>query len=479
MLLFRSPTLLFALIFAIFSMGLTTITVHLGLKQTKYHIQFLIIFPPLNSIFLFLCSVTWIERRFRLSYMPFICLTILFISSLTLTIVSSLLLSLSLIIYFNFIFYAVFAVVFFLIILTLSLSYVYGLFRTQRSDQPMNTDDESIDPSSKMNQDALSDQIVLKSAGNGELTLYMATLPIRRRSHLKEDLHRIHVDLILTLNETKELPWVNMSRRNSYQMELRSVSQRRRDTEHLFYPIRNRFIPKSISDYIQFLYSIITNLTRSNRHRVLVHSMDGLGRTGMTVACFDLLYEYILNSAEQRNQQTLIERVYHYPFLFENSCRACQAIAKVRRARAGSLQNPLQNLFVHEFYARLKSPSYMKQIKDIINLNEKLFSNTLDELRVPPVNNWFNLFPSIDRYEESLKIGVNRIISNERSQDYLRRYWYMHHFISCCFVFLLPWRTSNTSPVEDCANDAYVCAYVQLILHADSNQMQRGKCSFN
>lgn len=399
MLLLRSPTLLAALIFAIFSISLTMITVHLGLRQTTYHIQFLIIFPPLNSIFLFLCSLTWIERRFRLSYMPLICLTILFISSLTLTIVSGLLLSLSLIIYFNLIFYAVFAIFFFFIILTLCLSYIYGIFHAHRFRHQMSPDDEPIDASSRMTEDILFEQLVLKSAENKELTLYMSTIPLRRRNHLKEDFHRMNVDLILTLNETKELAWMNMSNRTSYQMESRSSSPRRTDVEHLFYPIRNRFIPKSISDYIQFLYSIIINLTRLNRHRVLVHSMDGLGRTGMTVVCFDLLYEYIMNSGEQRNQQALIERLCHYPFLLENSCRVCQAIARVQKARTGVLYNPLQNLFVHEFYARLRSPSYMKQIKDIINLNEKLFSNTLDELRVPSVNDWFNLFSSLDRYQ--------------------------------------------------------------------------------
>jgi hypothetical protein len=108
-----------------------------------------------------------------------------------------------------------------------------------------------------------------------------------------------------------------------------------------------------------------------------------MGRTGMTIVCIEILYDYIMNENESKKPQTFIERICHYPFLLENYCRVCQSISKIRKIRPKSISNPLQILFLHEFYARLKSPSYMKQIKNIIHLREELFLNTLEELRLP------------------------------------------------------------------------------------------------
>jgi hypothetical protein len=93
MLLFRSPSIIFAFIFSIISILLTILTFNICYNHPKYQIQFLIVLPPLNSIFIFLLSLTWIERRFRLSYIPFICLIILLSSCLTLTIISTLFLT--------------------------------------------------------------------------------------------------------------------------------------------------------------------------------------------------------------------------------------------------------------------------------------------------------------------------------------------------------------------------------------------------
>jgi protein tyrosine phosphatase len=141
---------------------------------------------------------------------------------------------------------------------------------------------------------------------------------------------------------------------------------KRANIEHSIYPIRDHFIPKSISDYMQFLYTIIINIQRFNHNRLLVHCMNGTGRTGMTIVCIELLYNYIMNENEQEKKQKFIERFCHYPFLFQNSCRVCQSISNLRKIRPKILSNPLQIFFIHEFYARLKCPSYMKQIKDII-----------------------------------------------------------------------------------------------------------------
>jgi len=230
------------------------------------------------------------------------------------------------------------------------------------------------------------DKLILKSNEN-ELILFMSEFPGKRiyhdRHNIGNDLNRINLDTILTLNETKELSFMNMRNTNLYNMDAYSMDIKRANLAHIIYPIRNRFIPKSISDYMQFLYGIIINVNRFNRNRLLVHCMRGLGRTGMTIVCFELLYEYMMNENEQKEEQKIIERFCHYPFLLENYCRVCKAILNVRTTRPGSIHNPLQILFVHEFYARLKSSPYMQQIKNISNLNEKLLLTNFEELRLP------------------------------------------------------------------------------------------------
>ena len=233
----------------------------------------------------------------------------------------------------------------------------------------------------KSNDRLQIDELLLKS-NEQQLILFMSKLPGRRLRHdirhITDDMNEINVDTILTLNESKEL-----SNNKLYNMDIYSNHIKRANIEHILYPIRIHFIPKSISDYIQFLYSILIHLIRYNHNRLLVHCMNGVGRTGMTVVCIQLLYDYIINENEEEKKQKFIERVFHYPFLLKNSCRVCQAIFNVRKARPGCIHNPLQILFVHEFYARLKSPSYMQQIKHIINLNEKFLLNNFEELRLP------------------------------------------------------------------------------------------------
>ena len=158
---------------------------------------------------------------------------------------------------------------------------------------------------SKSNDTIQIDKLILKSNEN-EFILFMSKLPGRRIRHdirnITDDLNQINVDTILTLNETKELSYMNMTNTNVYNMDTYSMHIKRANIEHIIYPIRNHFIPKSISDYMQFLYSILINVNRYNHNRLLVHCMDGMGRTGMTVVCFELLYDYIMNENQQRKQ---------------------------------------------------------------------------------------------------------------------------------------------------------------------------------
>jgi protein-tyrosine phosphatase len=240
---------------------------------------------------------------------------------------------------------------------------------------------------SKSNNKTLQiDKLIIKSNEN-ECILFMSKLPGRRiRDDIRniiDDLNEINVDTILTLNETNEFSFMNMTNNNFYNMDIYSMHIKRANIEHIIYSIRDHFIPKSISDYMQFLYTVIININRFNRNRLLIHCLNGMGRTGMTIVCFELLYEYIMNENDQEKKQKFIERFCHYPFLLDNYCRVCQSISNVKKIRPKCISNPLQILFLHEFYARLKSPSYMQQIKNIIQLHEKLLLNTFEELRLP------------------------------------------------------------------------------------------------
>ncbi|CAF1438244.1 unnamed protein product [Rotaria magnacalcarata] len=383
--LIRSPTLTFALIFTIFStvLMIATLTVIIH-EHSKNYLQLLVVCPPLNCVFLFLFSVTWIERRFRLSYIPFLCLLILTISCLTLTIISSLFFSLSIILYLNFIYYCLLTILFLSIIITTIVVYSYGSLFIHRYRNMMTLEQQNSEISKDVEHLSI-DKLLLKSTNNNDLILYMSKLPGRRIRHdirnIEDDLNQIQVHTIITLNESKELSFMNMTHKNIYNMDIYSMHIKRANIQHIIYPIRDRFIPKSISDYIQFIYSIIINANRFNHNHILVHCMGGMGRTGMTVVCLELVHEYIMKTTdEQEEKETLIERFCHYPFLLENYCRVCQAILNVRKARRGTIHNPLQIMFVHEFYARLTSSTYMRQIKKNFELHERLLANDHHEL---------------------------------------------------------------------------------------------------
>ncbi|CAF2357584.1 unnamed protein product [Rotaria sp. Silwood2] len=382
MLLIRSPSIIFAFIFSIFSILLTILTVNIGYNHPQQQIQFLIILPPINCIFLFLFSLIWIERRFRLSYIPFICLIILLTSCLTLTIISYLYLLSSIILYFNFIFYLFITILLFLIILIMIISYFYNslcscCYRHMISMEQQNNQ------LSITNDTCQFDKFLLKSNDN-EFFLFISKLSNQHIDYdinnLVDSLNEINVDIVLTLNETNKFSYMNITNNKNSHIDLYSMHFKRANIEHIIYPIYDHCIPKSVSDYMQFLYSIIINFNHNN---LFIHYMGRMERIGMTIVCFELLYNYIMNENEQKKEQKFIERVCHYPLLLENYCRVCQSISNVRKIRPTSIHNPLQILYVHEFYARLKSVSYMEHIKNIINLNEKYVMNYFEELHGP------------------------------------------------------------------------------------------------
>lgn len=389
MLLIRSPTIFTVLIFSFLSLVLTTFTFSIAHNHPDQQIQFLIILPPLNTLFLFLLSVTWLERRFRLTYIPFICLIILLSSSITLTIISSHFLSSSIIIYLNCIFYSFYTLFFFSLIFTLIIFYLCGSLCIHRH-RYMLTHEQRMNSFSKPNhRSSWQMNHLLIESNEQQFFVYMSKLPGRRiRDDIRNvhnDLQEISVDTILTLNENKEFSIMNLSNTDLFNLDVYSMHIKRANIEHLIYPIRNHFIPKSISDYMQFLYSMLLNFTQTNsNNRLLIHSLNGLGRTGMTIVCVELLYEYLMNENQQRDEkQKFFERICHYPFLLINSCRVCRSIKQVNTIRSKCLSNPLQIFFIHEFYARLRSSSYMEQIKNIVHCQEKSLLNLLEDFRSP------------------------------------------------------------------------------------------------
>ncbi|CAF3695137.1 unnamed protein product [Rotaria sordida] len=380
MLLIRSPSIIVALIFSIFSISLTILTVNIGYNHPQHQIQFLIILPPINSILLFLFSLIWIERRFRLSYMPFICIIILLLSCLTLTIISYLLLSSSIILYLNFIFYLLITILLFLIILIIIISYFSDSLYTRRYRHMISIKQPNNHQLSISNDIYQFDKFILKSNEN-EFFLFVSKLSNQYIDYdinnFTNSLNQININVVLTLNATNKLSYMNMINNKNSNIDLYSIYLKRANIEHIIYPIHDHGIPKSISDYMQFLYTIIITF---NHNHLFINYMGGMERIGMTIVCFELLYDYIMNENEQKNEQKFIERFYHYPFLLKNSCRVCQSISNVRKIRPISIHNPLQILYVHEFYARLKSASYMERIKSIINCNNKNVTNYFLEL---------------------------------------------------------------------------------------------------
>ena len=282
-------------------------------------------------------------------------------------------------------YYCFFSILFLTIIITAIVAYSYGSLCVHRYRNMMTEDQQNSEIVNDTNVLHL-DKLILKSIDDKELIVFMSKLPGRRIRHdirnINNDLNQIQVHTIITLNEAKELSFMNMkNNENMFNMDAYSMHIKRANIQHIIYPIRDRFIPKSINDYIQFICSIIINANRFNRNRILVHCMGGMGRTGMTVVCLELVHEYIMKTSyEQNRKQKFIERICHYPFLLTNYCRVCQAILKVRQARPKTIHNPLQIIFVHEFYVRLKSSSYMHRVKNTLELNGILLSNNQDEL---------------------------------------------------------------------------------------------------
>lgn len=381
MLLFRSPSIIFSFICSLLSIVLIILLFDMIYNHPQQQTQLLIVLPPLNIIFSFLSSLIWTERRFRLSYVPLICLIILISSTSTLTFLSYSLLPLSILFYLNMIYYIFLTTILCLILLITIISSFYSSFSRNVDPNTVAVHEEA-----NLSNDELSqfDKFTLKSNGK-ELLLFISKLPHNHRNFninaIIDNLNQIEIDIILTLIETSKISQMNLSTSRHSSIDSYTIQMKQTNIEHITYPVNSRCIPKSISDYIQFLYWVILGFLYSDRKHLFINYIGDMERIGMTLVCFELLYEYITDENQQKKPQKFLERISHYPLLMDNHCRVCQSISNVRKIRPRSIHNPLQVLYVHEFYARLKSLSYMKDIKDIVN--QKFITSNIEELQYP------------------------------------------------------------------------------------------------
>ena len=138
------------------------------------------------------------------------------ISSILLTIISFLYLSVTKILYINLIYHGFFSLVFVLLIILIIITYAYGSLCIHRYRNMM-TIEQQTNENLKDVKDIQIDKLVLKFSNNNnkELLLFMSVLPGRRIRHdirnIQDDLKHIQVDTILTLNELKELSFMNMT----------------------------------------------------------------------------------------------------------------------------------------------------------------------------------------------------------------------------------------------------------------------------
>ena len=90
--------------------------------------------------------------------------------------------------------------------------------------------------------------------------------------------------------------------------------------ECIHFPIRDKFIPSSMVTFVEFIVRLAQLALQGKT--LIVHCNGGKGRTGLVVACtYIVLYRSTVD----------------------------EAIAVIRQARPGTLYNPLQILYAHQF----------------------------------------------------------------------------------------------------------------------------------
>lgn len=166
--------------------------------------------------------------------------------------------------------------------------------------------------------DSVPHEVDFLHVGAGKLGMCIS--PGRKKGRwdrsLNADLERIQStyrsDVIVTLLTEQDI--------QDIQVPALLDSIRSRGIASIHFPIRDKFIPSDIERFTQLIHTIVQMLHRGKT--VVVHCNGGKGRTGLVVVA------------------TLI--AYH-------GYTVAQAMETVRASRAGTLYNPLQILYAHQF----------------------------------------------------------------------------------------------------------------------------------
>src|ERR1700722_13464803 len=107
------------------------------------------------------------------------------------------------------------------------------------------------------------DEHTLKLDNDSQISLFMSKLSGRRiRSDIRRlsiDLNQIQVDTMITLNEDKEISFINMVNENISDKNTFSTYVKEANIEHIVYPIPDRFISKSMHHYMKMIVNLVMN----------------------------------------------------------------------------------------------------------------------------------------------------------------------------------------------------------------------------
>ncbi|KAJ3379794.1 Protein tyrosine phosphatase domain-containing protein 1 [Entophlyctis sp. JEL0112] len=144
------------------------------------------------------------------------------------------------------------------------------------------------------------------------------------------------------------------------------------------------------------IVQVLSHELNTLKYRVAVHCHAGLGRTGLTIACY-LVYQHNLDPSD--------------------------AVALVRTNRPGSIQNTKQQGFVHSFQEYIKN---LKCVFPLPNASDKMNDCVDEDERVNDIKIYLPRLLTKSGLKETKSVTLTEIIENQRSflhGEDLRQLW--------------------------------------------------------